>query len=65
MKGKDLGKVLGRYFSFEKPESSRCPCLEVLRFVLKINDRDMFKRYSDVPEQDWKRAFGDRTIPDN
>ena len=50
---KNLVKVIRGDFSLEKPESAGCPGLQILCLVFEIDNRDIFKGYRHMPEQDW------------
>ena len=60
---KEPGQGYPGDFSLEKPESAGCPGLQILCLVFEIDNRDIFKGYRHMPEQDWERTFGYRTIP--
>jgi hypothetical protein len=61
----DPVKVFMRNFPLEKTKSPGSPGFEILCFVFKIDDGDIFIGYDNMPQKDRERAFRNGTIPDD
>jgi hypothetical protein len=61
----DPVKVFMSNFLLEKPQSPGGPGFEILCFVFKIDDGNIFIGYDNMPQKDRERAFRNGTISDD